>query len=175
MQLQPPPLAGQPEARYQQLWRLLEEGSLPVAKLASCMSEARVDPQASMMPGLEMFYRALSEVIYSRYGLKGTIRRAVMGEEPQRIHNSLILCSMNVNRMAEQAIHLLDLMQQGAAPSAQPLGQSMRELFEQERANFRQIMAQINTIMGEDARAARQRVMQAIGPIHVQGGTAIPT
>jgi hypothetical protein len=172
MQMQPVP-TGQPVPQqvnqYRQLAALLDQGNLPLFKLASCTSQVRVDPQASMMPGLEMFYRAMSEMVYSRYGLKGTVQRALMGEEPRAINDSLVLCAMNVNRMAEQAGVLLNLMKQGALPEVLPFIQMMEQLYQAERANFQQVMAQIRSIMGEDAPAAERRVMRALSAIPVAG------
>jgi hypothetical protein len=176
MQMQPMPM-GQPmavnAARFQQLGQLLDEGNLPLFKLASCTSQVRVDPQASMMPGVEMFYRAMSEMVYSRYGLKGTVQRALLGEDQTAINDSLVLCAMNVNRMAEQAGVLLNLMRQGASRAVLPFVDMMQQLYQQERANFRQVMNQINTIMGADAQAAQQRVMRSLSAIPVQSGQSM--
>jgi hypothetical protein len=176
MQMQPMPM-GQPmpaqAAQFQQLGQLLDEGNLPLFKLASCTSQVRVDPQASMMPGVEMFYRAMSEMVYSRYGLKGTVQRALMGECQTAINDSLVLCAMNVNRMAEQAGVLLNLMRQGASPAVLPFVDMMQQLYQQERANFRQVMNLINAIMGADAPAAQQRVMRSLSATPVQIGQSM--
>jgi hypothetical protein len=173
MEKQPMPM-GQPvpakAAAFRQLGELLDWGNQPLSELASCTSQVRIDQESSMLPGVEMFYRAMSEMVYSRYGLKGTVQRALMGEDARSINDSLVLCAMNVNRMAEQAGWLLRLMKQGASPRVMPFMEMMVQLYQAERENFQQVMGLINQIMGLDAGAANQRVMMALSAMPVQAG-----
>lgn len=129
---------------------LIDEGNRPLSLLCSLVTRLRLDPETSRIPS-GLFYRAISEVVYSRYGLKGTVRRAFLGEALSDLAVNFVMCARNVQNHAEQAEPYFEWLRERVPPGKRRMIVTMTELFRQERANFAEAIAFLRQLLGVEA------------------------
>jgi hypothetical protein len=141
---------------------MIDEGNRPLSLLCSLVTRLRLDPQTWRIPS-GLFYRAVSEVAYSRYGLKGTIHRAFLGEalRPDLAVN-FVMCARNVQSHAEQAEPFFDWLGERVPPEKTQMVNRMVDLFQQERVNFARSGEFLRRLLGAEAwKQAEDEVLRA--------------